>query len=284
MASRAHLLAGLRTGGPRASSPSDNSSRSNSPPSIGNGATLKASAAPFTPGSRTPSSNHGHALDNVHEIESQFAGLRMQQVVNGGSPPNAGRQSPHSLAVMYGASNGQPNAADTSLGYEQSVFDIEALIRQKQAQIMQNQLNQQRQNQLEFLRQQLAEQQQRLILAQMQAELELQQQQQHQQHQQQQQRQRKAQQMFAQLSQQQPQQMHNAPRTASRARTFSAQQNGNGIQASRQPRGPPTEFHSVNFASRISSRTRKEAMSKLCASPRAASFNFNGARTSTIAA
>lgn len=279
MASRAHLLAGLRTGGPRASSPSENSSRSNSPPSIGRGATLKASAAPFTPGSRTPSSNHGHALDNIHEIESQFAGLRMQQVVNGESPPNGGGQSPHSLAVMYGATNGQPSTPDANMGYEQSVFDIEALIRQKQAQIMQNQLNQQRQNQFDFLRQQIAEQQQQLILAQMQAELELQAQQQQQQ---QQQRQRKAQQMFAQLSQQP--QVNAAPRAASRARTFSAQQASNGLQASRQPRGPPTEFHSVNFASRISSRTRKEAMSKLCASPRAASFNFNGARTSTIAA
>lgn len=282
MASRAHLLAGLRTGGPGASSPFENGFRSHSPPSMANGATLKASAAPFTPGNRSMSGQHGQAMDNVHEVESQFAGLRMQQVVNGGSPPDGGSQSPHSLAAMYGATNGQPRTPDGGIGYEQSMYDIEALIRQKQAQIMQNQLNQQRQNQLEFLRQQLAEQQQQLLLAQMQAEMELQAQQQQQQ--QQQQRQRKAQQMFAQLSQQQ--QTNTAPRVASRSRTFSAQQsgNGNGIQASRQPRGPPTEFHSVNFASRLSSRTRKEAMTKLCASPRAASFNLNGARTSTIVA
>jgi hypothetical protein len=44
-------------------------------------------------------------------------------------------------------------------------------------------------------------------------------------------------------------------------------------QPMRQPKGPPTEFRDVNFASRISARTRKEAMSRLCASPRASTFS-----------
>ncbi|KAI3614710.1 hypothetical protein CBS9595_003981 [Malassezia furfur] len=46
------------------------------------------------------------------------------------------------------------------------------------------------------------------------------------------------------------------------------------IQPRRQPRGPPTEsFFANNFLARRSLRTRREAMSKLCASPRAASFS-----------
>jgi len=52
--------------------------------------------------------------------------------------------------------------------------------------------------------------------------------------------------------------------------------------ASRQPRGPPTEFLAINFTSRLSARTRKEAMSKLCASPRAASFNMTS-RSAVVA-
>lgn len=45
------------------------------------------------------------------------------------------------------------------------------------------------------------------------------------------------------------------------------------IQPRRQPRGPPTEsFFANNFLARRSLRTRREAMSKLCASPRAPSF------------
>lgn len=52
--------------------------------------------------------------------------------------------------------------------------------------------------------------------------------------------------------------------------------------ASRQPRGPPTEFLAINFTSRLSARTRREAMSKLCASPRAASFNMTS-RSAVVA-
>ncbi|WFC97495.1 hypothetical protein MYAM1_000209 [Malassezia yamatoensis] len=52
------------------------------------------------------------------------------------------------------------------------------------------------------------------------------------------------------------------------------------IQPRRQPRGPPTDsFFANNFLARRSLRTRREAMSKLCASPRASSFSApkNGA-------
>ncbi|WFD41579.1 hypothetical protein MPSI1_000210 [Malassezia psittaci] len=46
------------------------------------------------------------------------------------------------------------------------------------------------------------------------------------------------------------------------------------IQPRRQPRGPPTDsFFANNFLARRSLRTRREAMSKLCASPRASSFS-----------
>ncbi|KAN0064232.1 hypothetical protein ACQY0O_003399 [Thecaphora frezii] len=48
------------------------------------------------------------------------------------------------------------------------------------------------------------------------------------------------------------------------------------IQPRRQPKGQPMEFKEVNFQARMNSRTRKDAMSKLCASPRAASFGANG--------
>jgi hypothetical protein len=75
---------------------------------------------------------------------------------------------------------------------------------------------------------------------------------------------------------------------APRHRAFTAEAklavpaNGASMGASRQPRGPPTEFHAINFTSRLSARTRREAMSKLCASPRAASFSTN-ARSAVIA-
>ena len=48
------------------------------------------------------------------------------------------------------------------------------------------------------------------------------------------------------------------------------------IQPRRQPKGQPNDFKEVNFQARMNSRTRKDAMSKLCASPRAASFGGNG--------
>lgn len=64
---------------------------------------------------------------------------------------------------------------------------------------------------------------------------------------------------------------------APRSRNFSIESkmmNGStqSNNATRQPRGPPTEFIAINFTTRMSARTRREAMSKLCASPRAASF------------
>ncbi|KAF6767062.1 hypothetical protein PSEUBRA_002267 [Kalmanozyma brasiliensis GHG001] len=48
------------------------------------------------------------------------------------------------------------------------------------------------------------------------------------------------------------------------------------IQPRRQPKGQPNDFQKVNFQARMNSRLRKDAMSKLCASPRAASFGGNG--------
>ncbi|KAJ1023710.1 hypothetical protein NDA18_004693 [Ustilago nuda] len=57
------------------------------------------------------------------------------------------------------------------------------------------------------------------------------------------------------------------------------------IQPRRQPKGQPNDFQKVNFQARMNSRLRKDAMSKLCASPRAASFGGNemsfGARLSS---
>lgn len=43
------------------------------------------------------------------------------------------------------------------------------------------------------------------------------------------------------------------------------------VQPRRQPKGPPTEFKEINFAARITARTRREAvnrLNKLCKSPR----------------
>lgn len=55
------------------------------------------------------------------------------------------------------------------------------------------------------------------------------------------------------------------------------------IHPRRQPRGPPMEsFFANNFLARRSLRTRREAMSKLCASPRAASFSGLKVSTSTL--
>ncbi|KAK0519968.1 hypothetical protein OC834_003317 [Tilletia horrida] len=51
-------------------------------------------------------------------------------------------------------------------------------------------------------------------------------------------------------------------------------QAGSSNAPRRQPKGPPTEFLAHNFASRITLRTRREAMSKLCASPRASVLSF----------
>ena len=55
------------------------------------------------------------------------------------------------------------------------------------------------------------------------------------------------------------------------------------IQPRRQPRGPPMDaFFANNFLARRSLRTRREAMSKLCASPRASIFqNVRSIRTSS---
>ena len=57
------------------------------------------------------------------------------------------------------------------------------------------------------------------------------------------------------------------------------------IQPRRQPRGPPMDaFFANNFLARRSLRTRREAMSKLCASPRASIFqNLRSIRTSSPA-
>lgn len=84
-----------------------------------------------------------------------------------------------------------------------------------------------------------------------------------------------------------PLSLSQAPRSrafSSEGKTNSPINGGNGSisSASRQPRGPPTEFQSINFTSRLSARTRREAMSKLCASPRAASFN-NASRSAVFA-
>lgn len=492
MGSRAHLLAGLRTGGPRASSPFENDVHpfeqpylSNSPPS--GGPTLKANAAPFTPGGRSPSQG-SHMLDPMQEIEGQFAALRMQQAL-----ASAASNAQPQLAAMYGASRGQPNGQEVhqsqqSLDYQahMQAQEMENMIRHKQAQLLQNQILQQQQQQvqMEALRLQTANHhqqqqqqqqvaaQQRLVLAQVQSELDMQAQQQDQAnqhvysaHEQRQAaqasiqaslRQRQVSQMYAQLLRQHqlqqnmaqevtlenrqqeallqrlhylrqlqqgalplpgealgdspppssrpparsasPAQMqfnnrrerqpsnnaadvavswrstssslnnnrhsqartppsivvddsgseksdsgtHSsasesmetpetsaedvggavkpkmagmaalgvkkpaplplaAPRAISlsatpRSRAFSSDRalnsttsSGSGSpsatgapQPSRQPRGPPTEFHAVNFSARLSARTRREAMSKLCASPRAASFTM-GPRSSIVA-
>lgn len=162
MASRAQLLAGLRTGGPRTSSPSIESQ---------SGAQLKASAAPFMPGQRDTSDA------TTSELESRFASLRMQQAI-------AASTDSHNLAAMYGATNGQPFASYDDEVSSQLHFDnLELLIQRKRAQAMQLQHAQQQQSHLDHLRMQAAvyqqhqqQQQQQLaaqqylILAQLQAD------------------------------------------------------------------------------------------------------------------
>lgn len=67
---------------------------------------------------------------------------------------------------------------------------------------------------------------------------------------------------------------HDKSRGQDMQRPTSAQNTLPIIQPRRQPRGPPMEsFFANNFLARKSLRTRREAMSKLCASPRAAVFS-----------
>lgn len=147
MASRAHLLAGLRTGGPRSSSPFEgerpekeqSSPHSSSGSPSANSGILKANAAPFTPGNRVTSKQSSGS-------DGQAAAFRMQQAIAAAAASQ--RQASYSmgddLAAMYGASQGQPqqlNAAE----YQQ--LEMANLIRQKQAQMLQNQMLAQQQQQ-----------------------------------------------------------------------------------------------------------------------------------------
>lgn len=146
MASRAHLLAGLRTGGPRSSSPFEgdrfeqeqSSPRaSNASPAVAttNTVTLKANAAPFTPNKRLPASA-------AKDAEGQAAAFRMQQAIAAASSQRqASYSTGEDFAAMYGASQGQPQQAD----YQQQ--EVGNLIRQKQAQMLQNQMLAQQQQQ-----------------------------------------------------------------------------------------------------------------------------------------
>jgi hypothetical protein len=164
MGSRAQLLAGLRTGGPRTSSPSIESQGLDAgSPGV---AQLKASAAPFMPGARSVSTATNPA------IETQFAALRMQQAI-------AASADSQDLATKYGASNGQPfTSYEDEISAHFQVDNLEQLIMQKRAQAMQLQ---QQQKHLDGLRAQAAvyqqqQQQQQLaaqqymLLAQMQAD------------------------------------------------------------------------------------------------------------------
>jgi hypothetical protein len=157
MASRAHLLSGLRTGGPRSSSPFEENGSdqgqvnqqhyNNSLPATMGSNTLKANAAPFTPGGRSslPSAKQSKGP------EGQGAAIRMQQVLAAAS--NFQRQASPGLldgqsdyAALYGASQGQPQQKSD---YQQQ--EMAHLIRQKQNQILQNQmLAQQQQQQVSF--------------------------------------------------------------------------------------------------------------------------------------
>ncbi|PWN46395.1 hypothetical protein IE81DRAFT_351208 [Ceraceosorus guamensis] len=179
--SRAQLLAGLRTGGPRSSSPSAvedgmfQAQQSTSPVSTQDGSkagspnTLKANAAVFTPGQRvnspqreqTPPQNNG-AEGQQQLLEAHFAALRVQQAM--------ALQNQNSLAALYGAAQGQPQQH-----YNAQQQAYEALVRQHQ---QQEEIRRQQQAaiaQLEQLRSQAAnspQQQQRLLLAQIHAEYE----------------------------------------------------------------------------------------------------------------
>lgn len=156
MASRAHLLAGLRTGGPRSTSPFDeegfqqdqaNYLQSDNTSPQGLSGILKANAAPFTPGSRVPTP----AAKQMDAPEGQVAALRMQQAI---TSANLGRQGSPSLmegrtdaAAMYGASQGQPNRQQRQGDVDYQQQEMANLIRQRQAQMVQNQLLAQQQQQ-----------------------------------------------------------------------------------------------------------------------------------------
>ncbi|CEH16231.1 hypothetical protein CBOM_06093 [Ceraceosorus bombacis] len=179
--SRAQLLAGLRTGGPRSSSPSAvedgmfQAQQSTSPVSTQDGSkaaspnTLKANAAVFTPGQRvnspqreqTPPQNNG-AEGQQQLLEAHFAALRVQQAM--------ALQNQNSLAALYGAAQGQPQQH-----YNAQQQAYEALVRQHQQQEEIRRQQQAALAQLEQLRSQAAnspQQQQRLLLAQIHAEYE----------------------------------------------------------------------------------------------------------------
>ncbi|KAE8222370.1 hypothetical protein CF319_g4421 [Tilletia indica] len=64
------------------------------------------------------------------------------------------------------------------------------------------------------------------------------------------------------------------PSMSSSSNSSTGNGNSGASAPRRQPKGPPMEFLPHNFASRISVRTRREAMSKLCASPRASVLSF----------
>jgi len=148
MASRAHLLAGLRTGGPRSTSPFDADRSDNgqvnqlynngSPPSLSSG-TLKANAAPFTPGGRVSPP----ASKQMNGDEGQAATIRMQQAIAAAAAASQRKGSPaegqSDFAALYGASQGQPQ--------QQQQQEMAQLIRQKQAQMLQNQMLAQQQQQ-----------------------------------------------------------------------------------------------------------------------------------------
>ncbi|UZJ56445.1 hypothetical protein CBS101457_005765 [Exobasidium rhododendri] len=487
MASRAHLLSGLRTGGPRFSTPMEGDesdqdqsslhSDGGSPPAAALGSRgLKANAAPFTPGSLVSPP----ACRQYSGEDGQSATVRMQQVLAAAASQHqvSSPEGHQDFAALYGASQGQPQyqhqQQQQQQHQQQQQQEIALMVRQKQAQILQNQmLAHQQQQHMDLYRLQAASQQQqhlqqvagqqRLLLAQMQAEYQQQQQEQAYSAQDQRMaaranlqasmRQRQAEQMYAQMMEQQQAQQgedalvqqqqllqqlqflqlqaaavtqmqgaqdqdelrrngasprsdspsnaaakeqmrrvrqashtaannatswrststslpqreatpsivvdesaseqsetgsaagfgsdnetpdtseenvivfSGAPATvagktasrrlsglaaerrlpstpsagtsspkplslgqAPRTRAFTSeakmalQANGSNTTSgvSRQPKGPPTEFHSINFTSRLSARTRREAMSKLCASPRVASFS-NVSRSTVIA-
>lgn len=140
--SRAQLLAGLRTGGPRSSSPSAvedgmfQAQQNSSPVSAQDSSktaspnTLKASAAVFTPGQRTTSPKREQTPPRQNSTEGQqqlleahFAALRVQQAM--------ALQSQNSLAALYGAAQGQPQQQQQYNAQQQA---YEALVHQHQQQ------------------------------------------------------------------------------------------------------------------------------------------------------
>lgn len=132
IASRAALLAGLRTGGPRSASPANGTEQDffasqqaqqlqQSPKGQ-----LKANAAVFTPGgtrvSPPPQSN-----DQMTGLEDQLVAMRMQALAS---------QNQANVAAIYGAAQGQPQAGAYSTQQDNSFL----LQRQQQAQQAQQQL------------------------------------------------------------------------------------------------------------------------------------------------